>query len=433
VNHKPPAYPITAVLFILTAIVTAATLSVDWSWPVWSAGAQWVWSGYQTALISTSEIGLAVIALVGWLTWRGSAKSLRGRGPGRRITIVSGLGLLLFVGLSGLGAAAPYLSLARLADVTIGFLACLAISREPSLRAWLVVAGLAVVAIQLPIVLAQQISQSTFPLQSLALSGAAEIPASAPGAFVLQLPGGLRWQRSMGSFPHPNVLGGFAATMIVLALPRLRGDTGLRWAAIFVWLLAWIELGLSFSRAGAVAASVGCAIWGVAQIRKVGRMPTAIPIGVAIAGLIVATLGSRVFAGDSSLPASGPAVSERLLLASVAGDMIRQHPLFGVGAGNFPLVESLPPYDGIMVDPVHIVPLLVAAEAGIIAGVAWLVLVVGSPIAELRSRVRLPTNAYHHLAVAATLLILSSLDHYFWTLPPGRALFWIAVGAGVIQ
>jgi hypothetical protein len=86
-----------------------------------------------------------------------------------------------------------------------------------------------------------------------------------------------------------------------------------------------------------------------------------------------------------------------------------------------------------MVDPVHIVPLLVAAEAGIIAGVAWLVLVVGSPIAELRSRVRLPTNAYHHLAVAATLLILSSLDHYFWTLPPGRALFWIAVGAGVIQ
>jgi len=62
--------------------------------------------------------------------------------------------------------------------------------------------------------------------------------------------------------------------------------------------------------------------------------------------------------------------------------MLRQHPLTGVGAGNFSVVESLRPYDGVMVDPVHAVPLLVAAEAGLPAAMAWLVIVIGPVIAS---------------------------------------------------
>ncbi|HLZ10442.1 MAG TPA: hypothetical protein VKT80_17775, partial [Chloroflexota bacterium] len=149
--------------------------------------------------------------------------------------------------------------------------------------------------------------------------------------------------------------------------------------------------------------------------------------------LVVLALGSRLLVGDRSNPIGGAAAADRWLLVQVAGDMLRQHPMFGVGAGNFPVVESRPPYDGVMVDPVHVIPLLVAAEAGLPAAFAWLLLVIGPAIARIKWRAYSAASVNHSIAISVTLLVLSGFDHYFWTLPPGRSLFWIAVGAGMTQ
>jgi hypothetical protein len=108
--------------------------------------------------------------------------------------------------------------------------------------------------------------------------------------------------------------------------------------------------------------------------------------------------------------------------------LIRAHPVTGVGAGNFTLAELLPPFNAVSVDPVHVVPLLVAAEAGIAAGLAWLALVLAQPLA-LWQLGRWRGIQWTGLALPATLLTLALFDHYLWTFAPGRALFWLALGA----
>ena len=431
-NADPWLPRIREMIYPIAAFAAVATLTFDVSWPVWTAGAEWVWWGYQSALISLSEIGLVLLALIGWLNPRGSSIDTDVE-SGRSLVTVAGAVLIGLVGLSALGAVMPILSIARLGDICLGWLACLAIARQRRLRDWLIVAGLALVVVQLPLVIAQQVTQSTFPLQGLTLSGVAGISAGDPGAFVVQLPNGTRWQRSLGSFPHPNVLGGFVSTMIVLALPLWRQSARVRWYALLAWLVAWIELVLSFSRSAAIAASIGCVIWVIAEVSSSRRTMITFPLAVALTVLVVLALGSRVLVGDRSSPVGGTAVSERWLLVRVAGDMLRQHPLTGVGAGNFSVVESLPPYDGVMVDPVHAVPLLVAAEAGLPAAMAWMVIVIGPVVAQLKSRAHSTVTVFHPIAVSATLLVLGSFDHYFWTLPSGQSLFWIAIGAGITQ
>src|SRR5438067_10401916 len=104
--------------------------------------------------------------------------------------------------------------------------------------------------------------------------------ATAPGAPAVLGPDGQRWQRAMGSFPHPNVLGGFVAAFLVLGLPWLAkgGQAGLarergaRWVArlagdgrgravlLAVWDAGWVELVFSFSRAALLAAAHGCGL-----------------------------------------------------------------------------------------------------------------------------------------------------------------------------
>jgi len=137
--------------------------------------------------------------------------------------------------------------------------------------------------------------------------------------------------------------------------------------------------------------------------------------------------------GDEATAVAGPAVSDRLLLVQIAATMFQTHPIFGVGAGNFAVVEARPPFDGVMVDPVHLVPLLVAAETGVFAALAWFGLVLGPPLVAFRSKDWRLVGAPPGLAMSATILVLGGLDHYLWTLPPGQALFWIAVGAGVTR
>src|SRR5439155_13282748 len=104
-----------------------------------------------------------------------------------------------------------------------------------------------------------------------------------------------------------------------------------------------------------------------------------------------------------------------------------------VGAGNFSLAELRPPVNAAYVDPVHVVPLLVAAEAGIPAGLAWLGLVLVPVVLAFRSRSTAGATFRYRLAIASVVLTLAALDHYLWSLPQGRTMFWIALGAGASE
>jgi uncharacterized membrane protein YidH (DUF202 family) len=421
-------------LAILAVGFAVSAIGLDRSWVLWSPHAPWIPDVYQSANVGICELAMAILAVAG-MFWPGD----RGYPPSSRppliVTAASGGGLLAAIGLSALTAAAPILAVARLGQLLTGLLACLALVWRPRLAGWVRLGFLALVLIQLPFVALQIATQSTFPNHSIISDGFPETAASQAGASVVIRADGSRVQRATGTFPHPNVLGGFLALALALALPLLSLRSRFGRLMLATWLIGAAELALTFSRAAALAAAIGLLIWLVARREVVPRSPRPkINVWVVTTALVcvVAVLSRPILAGAVDR-IDEPAVSDRLLLATVAVDFIRAHPLTGVGGGNFSLAELAPPNDAVKVDPVHIVPLLVAAEAGLPAGLFWIALVIAPAMIALLGRPRDRDDRASKLAVVAVIFVISVLDHYFWTLAPGRAMFWLALGAGALR
>ncbi|HEX5503590.1 MAG TPA: O-antigen ligase family protein [Thermomicrobiales bacterium] len=413
----------------LAALLAAVAIGYKPVWTLVPGHAPWVLNIYQNVALGAGDLALAALAALGWLAWRGRPAAAP---PGWRITVAAGVLLLACLAASATAAGAPLLTAARCAAVAAGLAAYAAIARRPALGRWLLAGCGALLLVELPLVALQIATQSTFPTGTLLDRWPREMTAAMSGAAVVIGPHGLRWQRALGSFPHPNVLGGFAALTLVLLLPRLARPGRARAALLALWGVAWVEVVFSFSRAALLAAALGCGLWALGRARGGGhRRDVALlalpPAAAVLAGLVVSgpALLARLALPGGALTL--PSIAGRLLIARVAFDLIRLHPLLGVGAGNFPLAELAPPFNAVSVEPVHVVPLLVAAEAGIPAGLAWLALVLAQPLAEWRRRARRGVVP-GRLAFPVALLTLALLDHYLWTFAPGRALCWITLG-----
>lgn len=449
------------------------------TWSLWSANAPWVLFLYQNVLLGAGDLCLLPLAMLGvWALLRWRSEGRRAKGEGRtgnalirpsvlrtpsfsaRIVAVAGGALVACMVASAIGAQAPLLSLVLAAQVAAGVVALIAVASCPPLGRWLLIGMGALVLVQVPFIALQLATQSTFPSGRLFDGWSREVQAEWPGATVVIGPNGTRWQRAVGTFPHPNILGGFAACVVVLALPTLLRRDWIARAVLFVWASAWVELILTFSRGALLAVALGCGVWLLGRVNGskklevrsenetgvgagVGPPPTtfalrtshfalrrilllALPplVAVAAGGVLLGAAFWQRYAPMSALNA--PATSERRLIAGVATTLIREYPLLGVGAGNFTLAELRPQFDAISVEPVHTVPLLVAAESGLPAAVAWLALLLGPPLARWRRDDWARRCA--RLALPLTLLALAALDHYCWTYAPGRALFWLALG-----
>ncbi len=179
---------------------------------------------------------------------------------------------------------------------------------------------------------------------------------------------GDRLLRGFGTFPHPNVLGGYLALALV-CVPLL----GQRWPRIMLgwWALgAVISLGLvaSFSRAGCLAAVVGLGVW-------------------------------------------CQALSE-----------ISDHLPLGIGGGNYGLVAIAEGRQEGWGQPAPNVALLIAAELGLPGVLALAVLVVGT----VRS-LRMGDRGVDMPATVAciALVLLAMVDHYLWTMPLGQLIGWV--------
>jgi hypothetical protein len=413
----------------LVALVAVAAVGFDRMVYVWTANAPWVGPTFRSIVVSPSVGALALLVVWGWLA--GPAEVSRWEPTGARIAVGAGAVLLVTTALSIAVALVMLLSVARLGEIAFGLLACWTIAHRPRLARWLVVSFGALVLVELPLVLLQEATQSTFPYLTLLYGLPNELPTSAAGAAVVITSSGARWQRAQGMFPHPNVLGGFLAVTLVLGLVWLGRRERPPWPVLAVWLIGWLELFLTFSRAALLAAILGSVTYGLSLLRLPhARRTIAGLLGAAVvAGLVAVMLAGPVVPRWMAVRPSlldSPSAVQRELIAGIALAMIRSHPLLGVGAGNFSLATLLPPYDAVTVDPAHAVPLLVAAESGVLAGLAWFALVLAAPIGARRRHDL--SRFWGQAAVIVALLTLSMLDHYLWTLTAGRAVFWTALG-----
>jgi O-antigen ligase len=295
-----------------------------------------------------------------------------------------------------------------------------------------------VILVQGGVAIGQFLVQEDLGLQGL---GELALDPAVSGVSVLWARGG-RWLRAYGLTAHPNVLGATLAVLLLMLLQPLYEARGWRRAGLtLVGSVGILGLLCSFSRASWLAFFSGGVVWAAPivkefWVRRQARPPSTPPSGGDRGGrslplqfLIPALLAvgflllfhdmvlGRFVALDT--PIEAHSLDERRRDADLALDLIADHPLRGVGAGNYlAAVRAVEPDSR----PVHNVPLLVTAELGLPGATLWLWLA----IAGLRG----PRAAW---APWLALLVIGLFDNTLWLTTSWRAavlLALLAAGAG---
>lgn len=244
---------------------------------------------------------------------------------------------------------------------------------------------------------------------------------------------GQNWLRGYGLTSHPNVLGTILCIGLLLYLPQAVRRT--QWSLpqqlffILVSVIGVSGLFLTFSRAAWLAFAAGiltwCFLWWRQQQRReqTARLIVRPQGSKALFGLILALpilwlfvsyydlAFSRILNLDSEIEATS--ISERVGSAEIALQLIMTYPVWGVGLGRFVEAAQMIAPDSTQV---HNVPLLVAAELGIIGLLLWLWLVL-APFGRLRrGAADIPHNSLlpSQLAPWVAMIVLNLFDTTLW-------------------
>jgi hypothetical protein len=249
--------------------------------------------------------------------------------------------------------------------------------------------------------------------------------ASDSGAPVVLNAAGDRLLRGFGTFPHPNVLGGYLAVALV-CVPVL----GQRWRrCTWLWWIVGCVIGLgllaSFSRAAWLGAGLGLCVWWRWSPSRTPSWRLATGIAVAAAGIALSPIAPTVAAravplGPTANALERGSVENRLALdRGAVAELVRHLPL-GAGGANYGVVVLADSSQQGWGEPAPNLVLLILAELGVPGALALGLLVVGT-VRLLRSDGRADVVA---IAACLALLAPALLDHYLWTMPPGRTLAW---------
>lgn len=285
-----------------------------------------------------------------------------------------------------------------------------------------------VLGLLVPCVLAWYQALSGLSPASTAL-GLAPHDAATLGASVIETGAG-RVLRGYGSFPHPNVFGGYLAVgTVVSAWLVARG----RRAGLVLPVLVG-TLVVTFSRSAWIAALVGILVFlVVARQRKIASSPRVLPVAFVslwIAVLTVAAFHGAVFARfDPTARLEEKSVSERLSEYPAWPDVIRQNAFTGVGAGNYTVALAIlfPGRDVWAYQPIHNAFLLFLAEAGLL-GLLVTARFAHEIIGYLRSR---RSRLVPALPILVALLALGLVDHYLWSLWAGMSLSVVGLSIAI--
>lgn len=321
--------------------------------------------------------------------------------------------------------------------------------------------------------ISQYFAQHSFGLGFL---GEEHIRTYLPGIAKFQIPGAQKWVvekllnighgfsaviRPYGTFSHPNVYGAFMffsslATMYLLLISRKTVVRALLTLVIFTQVFAGV---ISFSRV-AIVAWIGSLLilflllaLGVSREGSGRSLSSRIKFGYGrrfkeeASGINVKRLGIKMLiicaicgflfypqflerGGVVSYGATNyESISDRALYQKAAVEMIKQHPLLGVGQQNFVLAmdeyapTELEPYQH---QPVHNIYLLTAAELGIPAALLLVMFFILLVWYVIKNELRLHTIVL--LSALAGFLFIGLFDHYLLTIQQGRLMLFLTVG-----
>lgn len=221
--------------------------------------------------------------------------------------------------------------------------------------------------------------------------------------------------RAFGTFPHPNVLGGFLALSLLAVASSLKMVLTRIERAYFlvVFFLGLAALYFSFSQGAWAAFILGLGLlflWSAARSKTSTRK--------ILLTLLTFLVGALIFWTIYKLPLE-TANSRRQDLIAEALRLFKEYPFSGVGLGNF--VKFSHYY---WKEPVHNIYLLLLSETGIFGLTAFLLLTTSS----LNRAVRHYSASPLPFILLVQFLFLGLFDHYLFTSITGLFLFWLTLG-----
>lgn len=396
---------------------------------------------FDTVAVYPSDVCLALLALGGLAVLLARH---RRRGWPLRATAVGVAALPVAALLSVQAASEPVLAAGLAGHLALLGLAWMAVAVTPVSTRWLALGAVASGCLQAALAIAQFVSQRPLVPARLALPWLPGPDLAIGGAPVVLDSSGERLLRAFGTFPHPNILGGYLALALVLLPVLVASRRGALLALVPGMLLAGGLL-VSFSRAAWLAVAVGWVVWWLSAVlsgnpasgsrlratRRVAdrfRRPffglvAVVGVVAVLATLVLSPVGEVVAVRLSPRPANDlerGSIEQRLALDRHALTLIKRHPTFGVGAGNFGEASLEEGLQAVFGEPAHSVPLLIAAEMGVPGVLAGAILVGGVALFVRRN----PRATAAALAACCAMGVLMLLDHYLWTMAPGRVIAW---------
>jgi O-antigen ligase len=388
-------------------------------WYLYIAPAEGISYQYRSVALSATD-GLAALTCVGWLAWRWRSRPQSGVPRGTGFVLVALALLALAAAASVKSAVDRPIALgvaAQLAVLVVFVLAASELLASFPRRHMVTIASVAIVS-QALLAAWQTVAQSTAPAGRLFNGWATELTAHDQGASVVLLPIAGRWLRSYGTFPHPNILGGFLA--LSLALIAINDDPRLRRLRAVAMSTGLVALLLTFSRAAWLAILLGVAAWLVATRGARVALPRIRGrLAVALA-LALFTLVVLVRVGSLGSLVERNSIDTRRFYDSVAWTVVARG--IPVGAGNLVLAQQhLLGVASAGSEPAHDVFLIALAELGPLGPAAW-VSILGSLLFAAWLRRADARARAGPLVAAAVLGPLLLFDHYLWTQSTGRVL-----------
>lgn len=292
--------------------------------------------------------------------------------------------------------------------------------------------------IQSIIALGQYISQHSLGLKIL---GEVDLAPDIIGVAKIVV-GGEKIIRSYGTFPHPNVLGGFLILIILLSLylyldlkrffsPRLKKIISI--FLLFVTPLFLLCLILTFSRTAWFGFLLILGGWIFFVFQKKYLLSSFLVLTLVLITIIFSfiflapQISTRTKIIDS--PAGDLALSNRLFLNRIAFSIIAQKPWRGGGLGNFVFYLSrlinfnLPAW---RLQPVHNIYLAIASEIGIPGLLLFLALLWFTIYYGMKSR-KNNMEVWCLELIFISYLLIGFFDHYFYDLQQGALIFWLVL------
>lgn len=294
------------------------------------------------------------------------------------------------------------------------------------LKTALILAGVAQAIIGLTQFFFQYIPASTW-------LGIAEQSASILGSSVIETANG-RWLRAYGTFPHPNILGGFLSLILLVVIDyyqqiyiefKKRFDSidkkdlkkiGLQIVGLLSsFVVIFSGLIVSFSRSAWLAFVLGVVAYSISQIRQKHNILPLIKLSF-VSFLVAATffvlysgLFTTRFTKETRL--ENLSVAERIIGYQSYLEIVKTNWLTGTGMGNyvFNLSSQNSGQLAYVYQPVHNTWLLIFAEIGIF-GLALLVYL-------LKDKRFIWSSL--SLSMVVAVIIIGLFDHYLWSIHTG--------------